>query len=135
MALVSLDKVETCEELYSWLSLYEKINYPEDDIFSEGALVVINKIYDKTEVCYREKILRDILNHTMECKADIYSVVCAAKLIDFYWEIGKEAEARKVMNDVSGYLASGLGEILLNYSFGLGLCNHCLPISGESCKW
>ena len=31
------------------------------------------------------------------------------------------------MNDVSGYLASGLGEILLNYSFGLGLCNHCLP--------
>lgn len=127
MALVSLDKVETCEELYSWLSLYEKINYPEDDIFSEGALVVINKIYDKTEVCYREKILRDILNHTMECKADIYSVVCAAKLIDFYWEIGKEAEARKVMNDVSGYLASGLGEILLNYSFGLGLCNHCLP--------
>lgn len=124
MALFSLSNVENSTDLYEWLSLYVDLNYPQDDMFSEGALVIINKIYDSSKDDQKTKVLKDVLGYTSSCRADIYTVVCAAKLIDHFWQNNQEAEARMLMKDMPNMVVSDLGEILLNYSYGLGLYHH-----------
>ena len=124
MALVSLSNVENSTDLYEWLSLYVNLNYPQDDMFSEGALVIINKIYDSSKDDQKTKVLKDVLGYASSCRADIYTVVCAAKLIDHFWQNNQEGEARMLMKDMSDMVVSDLGEILLNYSYGLGLYYH-----------
>lgn len=124
MSLVSLGNVENSSDLYEWLSLYADLSYPQDDMFSEGALVVINKIYDSSKDNQKTKVLKDVLGYTSSCRADIFTVVCAAKLIDHFWQNNQEGEARMLMKDMSDMVVSDLGEILLNYSYGLGLYHH-----------
>lgn len=126
MALVSLGKVATQEDLYEWLPLYADLDYPQDEMFSQGALAKINKIFDGAEESDREVALRDILTHTLSAKANIFAVACAARLIDYLWQSDRAEEARTVYHEMSEYLSSDLGEILLNYSFGLGLYHHGL---------
>lgn len=127
MALVSLNNVKTVDQLYSWLPLYASLGCPDDDMFSEGALVVINRIYDSVERSRKEDVLRDIITHSKSCKAEIYAVVAYAKLIDHLWQEDREADARAVWKGISSLSSSALGETLLNYAFGLGLYNKDAP--------
>lgn len=123
MALVSLGNVKTTGHLYTWMSLYASLGCPEDDLFSEGALVVVNRIYDNAVEDEKERVLRDIIAHAESCKADVFTVIGAAKLIDHFGQYGRDSDVRTVWKDMSGMSSSPFGELLLNYAYGLGLYN------------
>lgn len=122
-ALVEMDNIKTKSELYNWFQLYADLGFPQYDMFSEGAIIIINRLCDDVKEEARQSLLKDILNESLEQKACIFSVACIAKLIDIYCQKGQLQSAKELYENNSELLALDFGALLINYSFGLGLYN------------
>ena len=77
-----------------------------------------------TSINEREAVLTDIIKCAETCKAEIFTIAAAAKLIDHYWQSKNADKAKAIFDNMKDMLSNGMGEILMNYSHGLGLYHH-----------
>lgn len=124
VALVSLNNVKDSKELNNWYKLYISLGLPQDDVDPEEAIITVNRLYDSVADNERESLLTDIIKNAETYNAEIFTIVAAAKLVDNYWQSNNADKAKVVFESMKGKLSNGMGEILLNYSHGLGLYNH-----------
>lgn len=122
-ALVEINNIQFKEDLFRWFALYEDLGSPRTDIFSEGAIVVVNKLCDKAAEDGREQMLLEIIQKSNTCHADIFAVASVARLIDIYFQQNQSQKATDLYERSNALLALDLGDILMNYSYGLGLYN------------
>lgn len=122
-ALVELDNIRTKDDLYKWFPLYADLGFPQYDMFSEGAIIIINRLCVEVEEKDKEPLLEEILQESMVNKADIFAVACIANLIDICYQGGQQQKAQALYNRYNALLVLDLGSLLMNYSVGLGLYN------------
>lgn len=123
-SLVSLNNVKNCHDLCKWFALYSNMQCPQDDMYSEGAIVCVNRLYDECDEDGRENLLKEVLNQALSNHINLFAIACGARLIDYYWQNNRAEEARAIFEKLKYLLSLGFGEILLNYSHGLGLYHH-----------
>ena len=123
-ALVSLNNIKDTKELNKWFELYVSLGLPQDDLYPEGAIFTVNRLYDSVADNERVALLTDIIKYAETCKAEIFTIAAAAKLIDHYWQSSNTDNAKGAFESMKDKLSNGMGEILMNYSHGLGLYHH-----------
>lgn len=123
-AIVSLNNVKDINALAKWLPLYVDLGYPQDWTFTEGAIIVVNRICDATPSNERIVVLQRVIKLTEGLKANIFFIAATARLIDCYSQSAKLDAAKNAFDHAEFLLGTSYGELLLNYSYGLALYNH-----------
>lgn len=120
-ALVEMNNVLSKEDLFRWFTLYDDLGSPQTDIFSEGAIVVIDKLCAETVDNDREQMLLEIIQQSNTFHAEIFAVASVARLIDIYFQQNQSQKATDLYESNNALLAFDFGDLLVNYSYGLGL--------------
>lgn len=119
---VALNNVKTQEELLAWAKNYKDAGSPEIEFLPDGVILKVNTICNAAEekLALMEQLTTEAFKEGYELVA---TVVCS-RWLDELSEIN-DIEGARIVWEKYGLLAkTKLGELLLNYSYGLCLCNN-----------
>lgn len=122
--MLSLNGVKTSDDLKRWSDSFMKAGSPEIDLMPDGMIMAINRLCDRGRPNELRSMLEELCHYGTMIGFNCLVVVSCAKLIDFFSEEKQIEEAHCVFNKYKNLLKTDLGDILLNYSYGLMLFNN-----------
>lgn len=119
---VSLNGVNTEEDLYTWFDLYEKEGFPEYELLCDGAITIINRICDTCAKEEQAEVMDRICETSISRKITNFASAACGRLIDVFSEQKNIEKASASFEKYRSLADTLFGSILVNYSYGLCLC-------------
>ena len=124
MLLLALDNTKNIAELLEWAKMYKDSGEPEVELLPDGVIMKVNQLYDETPEEDRLSMIGGLTEKAHENGYSILATVACARWIDALSAVKDVDGARKVMTRFETLAATSLGNILMNYSYGLCLYNN-----------
>lgn len=136
---VALDSANTTDELLAWSKSYKDAGEPDIELIPDGVIMKVNIICDNTEAPRKADVLAQLAKDAYENGYEIVAVVACARWIDILSAKKEVTKARDVMAQYQPLAETDLGNLLLNYSYGLclnnnGLAEEGLPYIEKACE-
>lgn len=118
---LTLSKVKTTEELFTWFSAYRKDGYPSQSLREELFNKAVSNIYETCEI--DEDVVETMNAVKVRAEQDHdhlwqFAVSAEANLIFYYAKKGDVGQAEAIYQQ-SSYLPTEYGTLMLNYVMGL----------------
>lgn len=136
---VALDSANTAKDLLAWSKSFKDVGEPDIELIPDGVIMKVNIICDNTEESRKTDVLAQLTKEAFEKDYKIVAVVACARWIDLLSEAKDVAKARELMAQYQSLTETDLGNLLLNYSYGLclnnnGLAEEGLPYIEKACE-
>lgn len=117
---MTLFKVRTTSDLFSWFDLYASKGYPAYDYKEEMSNKAVSNIYTAYRTSDAENQLKDIIQRAEKDAEHLWPFIVSAEANLMFWYGGQQRydDAENIYNN-SAYQNEEFGKLLLNYSMGV----------------